>query len=140
MLDRVLRRPLASLLAASPLLSTHTKLPGYTDLPKSLPIIRSYDAVIAAFPGAPTPADVVVRTPDVRMPAVAGAIERARRAAVASGRFFEPALLLSSRDHTVADLRIPIAGNGDNAASLAALATLRNSVLPAALGSLPAVD
>ena len=141
-LDRVLRRPRLWLLVAgaallgatTPLLWMHTKLPGFTDMPKELPIVRTYNDLIRAFPGAPTPADIVVRAADVRAAGVQGAIQRAREAAVASGRFFEPVVIVTSRDHTVADVRIPIAGNGDDAASLAALATLRNDVLPSTLG------
>ena len=81
-LDRVLRRPVLSiglaggllLAAASPLLAMHTKLPSFTDMPKELPIVQTYKAVIAAFPGAPTPADVVVQAPNVRSAAVAAEI------------------------------------------------------------------
>ncbi len=147
-LDHVLRRPVVALVlagglllaAASPLLSMHTKLPSFTDMPRELPIVQTYHAVIAAFPGAPTPADLVVRAPDVRAPTVAGAIQRTEAAAVASGRMFRPMIVVTSADHTVADIRIPIAGNGDDAASLAALATLRNDVLPRTLGTVDGVQ
>ena len=131
-LDRVLRRPLVSLAvagglllaAASPLLSMHTKLPSFTDMPKELQVVKTYKAVIAAFPSAPTPAEVVVRAPDVRAAGVMSGIEQMRRVAVASGQMFEPVTMVLSADHTVADVRIPIAGNGDDAASGAALDTL----------------
>ncbi len=147
-LDRVLRRPRLALLvagglllaAASPALSMHTKLPGFTDMPKDLPIVRTYDDLIKAFPGAPTPADVVVRAPDVRAPAVAAAIRRARSEATASGQFFEPVVFLRSRDHTVVDMRIPIAGNGDNQVSLRALSALRDQILPSTLGAVPGLQ
>src|SRR6185437_6134635 len=67
-LDRVLRRPVVSVtlaggllaLAATPVLHMHTKLPSFTDMPKGLAIVQTYKDVLAAFPGAPTPADVVV--------------------------------------------------------------------------------
>jgi RND superfamily putative drug exporter len=139
-LTRVLRRPLLALLlaggllvaAATPALSLHTKLPGYSDMPQ-LPIIKTYEAVLAAFPGAPTPADVVIRAPDVREPWVSGAIENLEQSALATGQMFPPVLVVTSPDHTVADVQIPIAGNGDNAASLAALHTLRSTVLPRTL-------
>ena len=59
-LSRVLRRPALSvvlaggllLLAASPVLNMHTKLPGITDMRSDLPIVKTYQRVIAAFPGA----------------------------------------------------------------------------------------
>ncbi len=143
-LGRVLRRPAVSvvlagsllLLAASPVLSMHTKLPSFTDMRSDLPIVRTYERVIAAFPGAPTPAEVVVRADDVRRPAVVAGIASLERAAIATGVMFEPIMVTTSPDHTVANVAIPLAGNGDNPRSLAALRTLRQTVLPATLGHL----
>ena len=147
-LDRVLRHPAASIalaggllvLAATPMMSMHTKLPSFTDMPRELPIVKTYKAVVAAFPGAPTPAAVVVRAPNVRAPVVATAIRSLERRAVASGQMFQPITMSVSPDKTVADIAIPLAGNGDNAASLAALRTLRSVVLPATLGNVSGVD
>src|SRR5213076_8868 len=59
---RVLNRPAVSLTLAVallvalaiPALSLHTKLPSLTDLPHSLKIVRSYEKMQAAFPGAQT--------------------------------------------------------------------------------------
>ena len=143
-LDRVLRRPVVSILlagglllaAAVPLLGMHTKLPSFTDMPKELPIVQTYKDVIAAFPGAPTPADVVVQAPNVRSTAVAAQIQNLKRRAAATGQMFAPMIMTVSNDNTVADIHIPIAGNGDDQTSLAALATLRNVVLPSTLGRL----
>ena len=143
-LDRVLRRPVVSILlagglllaAAFPLLGMHTKLPSFTDMPKELPIVQTYKDVIAAFPGAPTPADVVVQAPNVRSTAVAAQIQNLKRRAAATGQMFAPMIMTVSNDNTVADIHIPIAGNGDDQTSLAALATLRNVVLPSTLGRL----
>src|SRR5438477_316163 len=148
LLDRVLRHPAASIalaggllvLAATPVMSMHTKLPSFTDMPRELPIVKTYKAVVAAFPGAPTPAAVVVRAPNVRAPVVATAIRSLERRAVASGQMFQPITMSVSPDKTVADIAIPLAGNGDNAASLAALRTLRSVVLPATLGNVSGVD
>jgi uncharacterized membrane protein YdfJ with MMPL/SSD domain len=123
------------LVAAAPALSMHTKLPSFTDMPGELPIVQTYKAVIAAFPGAPTPADVVIKAPNVRDPAVSAAIKKMTRAALATHQMFPPVLTVVSPSGTVADVQIPVAGNGDNAASLAALATLRNVVLPSTLGT-----
>jgi len=53
---------------------------------------------------------------------------------------FKPIVVIPNRDHTVADIRIPIAGSGDNAASLEALARLRHDVLPATLGRVAGVE
>ena len=59
-LRRTLRRRCSSLLAL-PALKLHTKLPSFTDLPKDLPIVQTYERDPAAFPGSQTPAVVVVR-------------------------------------------------------------------------------
>jgi len=147
-LDRVLRRPVLALVlaggllaaATTPVLGMHTKMPSFTDMPGDMPIIKTYKSVIAAFPGAPTPADVVVKAQSVNDPAVAAAIENVKQAAVATRQMFEPILVVTNPDGTVADIQIPLAGNGDDAASLAALRTLRNDVLPKTLGQLDGVQ
>ena len=146
-IQRVLRRPLTSvvlaggllLLAAAPALTMHTKLPSFTDMPRELPIVKTYRAVVTAFPGAPTPAEVVVRAPNVRAPLVESAIGALELRATATGQMFEPIQVRISPDHTVADMEIPLAGNGDNAASLEALRTLRSNVLPTTVGTVPGV-
>ena len=147
-LDRVLRRPVLALVlaggllvaAASPTLGMHTKLPSFTDMPSDIPIVNTYKAVIAAFPGAPTPASVVIRAQTVRDPTVATTIQNLEQAAAATGQMFPPFLVNISADNTTADVQIPLAGNGDNKASLAALTTLRNVVLPQTLGQLQGVQ
>jgi RND superfamily putative drug exporter len=146
-LDRVLRRPVTAIaiaagllvLAATPMLSMHTKLPSFTDMPRELPIVKTYKAVIAAFPGAPTPAEVVVEAPNVTAPLVKSAINALELRATSTGQMFEPVQVRISPNKTVADIQIPLAGNGDNAASLAALKTLRSEVLPNTLGTAPNV-
>jgi RND superfamily putative drug exporter len=77
-LDRVMRRPaLAAVLSGGalvaltvPTLTLHTQLPSFTDLPKSFEIVRTYDAIQRSFPGAQTPAKVVVAAEDVTAPEV----------------------------------------------------------------------
>ncbi len=147
-LDRVLRRPVVAvtlgagllLALASPTLGMHTKLPSFTDMPNDIPIVKTYKAVIAAFPGAPTPASVVIQAQSVRDPAVTAGIQNLEQAAAASGQMFRPFLVTISPDGTTANVQIPLAGNGDNHASLAALATLRSTVLPETLGKVPGVQ
>src|SRR6266566_3089772 len=77
-LDRVLRRPLVSaisaavllLLLAVPALGLRTKTTGLADLPKNLPVIKTYQRIQAAFPGSSVPAVVAIQAPDVTAPAV----------------------------------------------------------------------
>jgi uncharacterized membrane protein YdfJ with MMPL/SSD domain len=147
-LDRVLRRPVVSaivsagalLALAVPALSLHTQLPSFTDLPKSLPMVRTYEAIQRAFPGAQTPAKVVVAAGNVTSPRVQRAIGSLERQALASGRMFTPISTEINPKHTVETVSISLAGNGSNAVSVAALQTLRDRVIPASVGRVPGVE
>jgi len=144
-LDRVLRHPVVSvvlsggalLALAVPTLTLHTQLPSFTDLPRSLPIVRTYDAIQKAFPGAQTPAVVVVSAKDVTAPKVQQAIGRLRSRALATGQMFEPVSTEINPARTVETVSLAVQGDGDNGRSDAALETLRNEVIPATLGSVP---
>jgi RND superfamily putative drug exporter len=147
-LDRVLRRPAlaavlsggALLVLAAPALTLHTQLPSFTDLPRSLPIVRTYESIQRAFPGAQTPAEVVVQAPDVTSPRVQQAIGTLKERALATGQMFEPISTEINPRGTVETISIALQGDGSNGASVAALQTLRNDVLPASLGRLSGVD
>jgi uncharacterized membrane protein YdfJ with MMPL/SSD domain len=147
-LDRVLRHPVLSavvsggalLALAAPALTMHTQLPSFTDLPKSLPIVRTYESIQTAFPGAQTPAEVVVAADDVKAPQVQQAIGRLERNALASGRMFKPISTEINPAGTVETVSIALAGDGSNDASVAALHTLRNNVIPSTVGHVKGVD
>jgi len=137
--DRVTRHPLASLLIAGGLLvalaipafSMHTALPGVDTFPRSIGVIRTYDRIQAAFPGNQLPAEVVVEADDVTSPEVGAAIEAMNRRALASGDFQGPVSVRVSPDRSVAEVSLPIAGDGTNERSIAALEALRGKIIPA---------
>jgi uncharacterized membrane protein YdfJ with MMPL/SSD domain len=141
----VLRRPMmalllsggALLLLALPALGMHTKLPNFTDFPRDMKIVRTYERIQAAFPGSQTPAQVVVRAPRVDTPQMRHAYELFRQRALATGELYAPFTVNINSDRTVAQIDFAIAGNGDNAASLAALETLRDTVIPPIARTLP---
>jgi uncharacterized membrane protein YdfJ with MMPL/SSD domain len=141
----VLRRPMtalllsggALLLLALPTLGMHTKLPNFTDFPQDLKIVRTYERIQAAFPGSQTPAQVVVRAPNVDTPQMRHAYDLFRQRALATGELYAPFTVNVNHDRTVAQIDFAIAGNGDNAASLAALDTLRDTVIPPIARTLP---
>ena len=143
--DRVLRRPAVSvalsaglLLALSvPALTMHTKLPSFVDLPSDLPIVKTFKDVQKVFPGSQTPAEVVVKGDDVDSPAYQRAYEQFRTRAAATGVLYRPFHVDISPDKTVARLQFSIAGNGDNDASMRALDTLRNDVIPPVARTIP---
>jgi uncharacterized membrane protein YdfJ with MMPL/SSD domain len=144
----VLRRPLVSLLLsggalvvlALPALDMHTKLPNLTDLPRDLKIVRTYGRIQRAFPGSQTPAVVVVKAPRVDTPEMLRAYDLFRQRALATGELFAPFSVIVNPDRTVARIDFAIAGNGDNAASLGALETLRETVIPPIARTLPDVE
>ena len=137
-----LRRPLVSAIAAGGLLvvlaipafSMNTALTGIDDAPRSIEVMRVYDRMQAAFPGGQIPAVVAVTASDVRAPQVRQAIADLRRRAIASPGFQAPAEVTFSGDGTVAQVNLPMAGDGTDAASERALADLREDLIPGTVG------
>lgn len=140
-LSHVLRHPVISavlsggalIALAIPTLGLHTSLPGFSSLPQSLPIVQTYDRLQTAFPGGPQPATVVVSAEDVTAPVVQQAIASFKTAALATGKMFDPIQVDVNPDKTVARISVPLAGDGTDSASNAALAALRGSVIPSTL-------
>ena len=122
---------------AAPALQLHLAPQGTESFPKSLEVIKTYDRMQQAFPGTALPATVVVKAASVRAPAVQAAIGRLERRAIASGRAFRPITVDVNRGATVANITIPIAGNGTDAASKASFSALRNTIVPETVGALP---
>jgi uncharacterized membrane protein YdfJ with MMPL/SSD domain len=144
--DRVLRRPLLSALAAGgllvalaiPALGLHTASSGVDSLPRDLEVVRTYERIQASFPGGEEPAKVVVSAADVDTPAMSAAVGRLRRRVLADRRHFGgPVSADVSPNHRVAVVDVPLAGNGTDARSGAALDRLRNRIVPATVGALP---
>jgi uncharacterized membrane protein YdfJ with MMPL/SSD domain len=146
--DRVLRRPaLAAVLSggllvavALPALSLHMVVAGPDTFPQSLPVVKAYNGMQKAFPGTAIPANVVVKAPDVEAPAVRAAIGRFERRALATGRMHTPISVDVNAAGTVANITVPIDGTGGDGASNAALASLRDDVVPETLGTAPGVE
>ena len=143
--DRVLRRPLISLVLAAgvlvlmavPAFSLHTVNTGVNGIPRDLPIMQTYDRIQAAFPGAPLSATVAVTAPNVESERMKTAIARLAIRAQFTGDFFDPVTTTVNPDRTVAEVALPIAGNGTDDRSVEALHTLRDDVIPFAFGPVP---
>ena len=125
---------------AVPALRMHTANPGVDSFPQNLPVVKAWNATERAFPGTPSPAEVVVSAPDVTAPAVKAAIADLRRRALATGKMHAPITVAVDPAHTLARVDVPLAGNGDDARAVAALETLRSQVIPATLGRVPGVE
>ena len=142
-LDRVLARPGISaalaggtlLALASPVIGIHTeKLSVPQQVPASTPIVQSYEHIMAAFPGGPAPALVVVKAPDIR-----SAAARQRIAALAgwhSSAIGQPVQVTVYPAANLAQIQIPLAGTGTDAVSQHALSTLHDTIVPATVGKI----
>ena len=147
-----LRHPLLTLLVsvgllvalAVPALGMKLKFPGMEDLPRTTPVMQSYDRLIAAFPSTGTSHTVAVRAPAERADAVRAALtDLAGRAAAdplfapieAQGPRIEQS---ADRTVTVLEVATPYASRTDEARR--SLETLREDLVPAELDALPGVE
>ena len=86
-LDRVLTRPLAAVVAATavlvvlavPVLHIHTADSGVDGLPRSLEVMQTYDRMQAAFPGEQFTADIVLEGNNLDQAQVEGYVREMRR-------------------------------------------------------------
>lgn len=140
----VVRRPvlwggvavLALVVVALPAYGMRLQDAAVTDsLPRSVPAVDAAVRMQEAFPGAATPARVVVWRADgntADAPAVRRAIEDLR------SRVAGPVAVVAVDKALV--VRVPLAGGGTDAASVAALRDLRGQVLPATLGRIEGIE
>jgi uncharacterized membrane protein YdfJ with MMPL/SSD domain len=146
-LDRVLRHPLVSALAAGavllllavPALRLHTSTSGLDALPTSLQEVRDYHAVDDAFPGGATPA-VVAISGDAARPELQQAVRQLERQALASGQALEPIHAEVAPSGRAIRVAIPLVGKGTDTRSNAALETLRDELIPATVGKVQGVE
>jgi uncharacterized membrane protein YdfJ with MMPL/SSD domain len=145
-LNLVLRRPVVSVVAATailvalalPAMTLNTATTSIDDI--SIPEIEPVKHLEAAFPGGNEPAQVAIQAEDVTSAPVQQAIAELERKALASGQMSNPIEVEVSADKTVAVVDIPLAGNGTDDASLAALSTLRDELVPQTVGSVEGVE
>jgi RND superfamily putative drug exporter len=148
----VVRRPLltggaAALtlgLLAVPAFSLNLQDPGIHDLPNSVPIVRTLNAIQTAFPGGPQPAEVVVTgtgptSTGLTSPRLAAAITALHQDA-GHGAINNPISTTTLGNGSVLVVSVPLAGSGSDATSNAALTTLREDILPATLGKVPGIS
>jgi RND superfamily putative drug exporter len=147
-IDRVLRHPIVSVVAAGGLLvalaipafGLHTANTGIQGLPPSLSITQTLKRINAAFPGGPLPAQVVVKAKNVNALPIQRAITTMRIDALGTGLVREPIETRVNRDRTVAVVSVPLAGSGTDATSNQALRALRSDVIPRTLARIPGAE
>ena len=146
-LDRVLRRPLISALAAAglmialaaPVLGMKTALPGRGHASAGARGHADLRPDPGRLPWRSDPAGVVVQADDVRAPEVRAATEELERRAAAS-ELLGPASTEVSPDGTLANISIPVAGDGTDDRSNAALDQFRDELVPGTFGQLEGVE
>jgi uncharacterized membrane protein YdfJ with MMPL/SSD domain len=141
-INRVLRRPVLSVLLAGGLLIA-LAVPAYQLKPANPSIdtypqnlLTTYNRLKVAFPGTEIGANVVVKAPNVEAPEVLEAIGQLKWRAIDSGVMNEPIDVDVNPAKTVANISIPIEGDGTDSTSNQALTALRDEIIPPTVGTL----
>jgi uncharacterized membrane protein YdfJ with MMPL/SSD domain len=145
MIDRVMRRPWLSIALAGgallalavPALSMNIVNTSVDDLPQDLAVIKTYDRVRDAFPEEGVAVSVAIEADDVRSGSAAAGIALLERRAKNSDSVLPGTEVNYSQDGTVAEVVVPTVGNGNDDASNAALAEIRDDMIPATIGQAP---
>jgi putative drug exporter of the RND superfamily len=146
----VVRRPavwggvalIALLALAVPALGMRIGEPA-VDLPAGNPVLQAIDRIDQAFPQSPSPAQVVVTGTGLASPAMRDAVAGLRATASADGPrgpIHDPITATPIAGGRGLIIGVPLAGNGGDTASTAALLTLRDHVLPATLGKVGGIS
>lgn len=121
---------------AAPALGMKTEKLG-TDklLPPDDPMVSVSEQISEKFPGTPAPAGVVIESDDIKSAEVTQAIENLKKEALASGHAKQPIETKVHDSENVAEISVPLAGNGNNGKSKDALEALRGEIIPKAFDS-----
>ena len=145
---RVVRRPaawgavagIAMLALAAPALGMRLGSPPDGGFASSLTVVQTANRIQAAFPAAPTPAQVVVTGTSLGSRELTGAVTALQRSASASGMIRKPVTASAVAGGRALVVSVPLQGNGTNSSSDAALLDLRDRVLPATLGRVSGIS
>jgi RND superfamily putative drug exporter len=110
------------------------------DLPGSLPLVQTLDRISAAFPGRPAPAEIVITGSKLGSPAMQRSLTALEHRVSARGPLREPVAVTAVASGRALIVQVPLAGNGSDSISSAALLTLRDQVLPATIGRVGGVS
>ena len=123
-----------SLRSRFPRFSCSRHSPASTRFPQKF--LTTYNRLKVAFPGTEIGARVVVKASNVEAPAVQEAIGQLKWRAIDSGVMNEPIDVDVNAAKTVANISIPIEGDGTDSTSNQALTALRDEIIPPTLGTL----
>jgi uncharacterized membrane protein YdfJ with MMPL/SSD domain len=147
-LGPVLRHPVISVVLAGGTLvvlglfalQMRTVNPGPDAYPQSLKVMQTYNKMQAAFPGGEIPLEVIVKADNVKAPRITEAIGQLSWRSIDSGIMHEPILVDYNEQGTVANVSVPIDGEGTDSESIAALKTMRDEIMPSTLGLIDSID
>jgi uncharacterized membrane protein YdfJ with MMPL/SSD domain len=148
-LDRVLARPVLSTVVAGgallaialPAIGMKTVQVTPEALPQNLKAVQTYNRIEKAFPSELHTATVVVKAANVNAPKVQAAVADLQRQAAAT--VAPPRSSIDTEINargTTEKITVPLAGNGSNASSESGVASLRNDIVPATLGTLDDIE
>jgi RND superfamily putative drug exporter len=124
---------------AVPAVGMHTETLGLDQqMSKGTPMVDAYQRISQAFPGGPAPAQVVVKADDIRSPKVGRAIAGLKAEAGHSREFGTPVTITLHPERNIAQIDVPLAGDGTGPVSKHALTTLRDRLVPATVGGVAA--
>ncbi|MFE9207126.1 MMPL family transporter [Micromonospora sp. NPDC007230] len=144
-----LRAPLATfvlsvgalVIVAVPALEMNLKRPTATDLPRSIPILRTYDRLALAFPSNKlgTSHLIAIRTDVADGPAVERELAKLSTQIKGDSRFARdrPPTVRRSADGTVFLATVHVAGASDSSEATQSLRRLRSELLPQTVGTVP---
>jgi RND superfamily putative drug exporter len=143
--ERVMRRPLVSLLLgaglmlalAAPVLALDTGTSGAATLPDRFESKQGYLLLREEFPKESTEPVELAVAGEVDSPAVNGALARLEQELARRPIFGEPTVEANEAG-TVARVTVPIAGNPDGARAIAAVRELRSEAVPRAFAGIDA--
>ena len=145
-----LRRPVVTLVLAAgalvalamPAFAMKLKLTTEADLPRSIPIVQSYDRMTAAFPSTGASHLIAVRAPAGELPQVKAALTDLYRRTATDDRFAHDRMpeLRTSKDGRVTLMEFGVRGTSDSPVANQTLAELRGTLMPATVGTVPGAD
>jgi uncharacterized membrane protein YdfJ with MMPL/SSD domain len=148
-IDRVLRRPVVSLVLAGgllvalaiPALWLKVSTPSDNTLsPQNIPALRALDDVRRDFPAAAEPAKLVATVPTGRQAELLREGRRLQALALESGIAHGPVIATRNDEGTAASLFLPLTGAGNNSASRHAIEVLRHDLIPRTIGTIPGAE
>ena len=130
----------ALLVMALPVLNLHTAQSGLDALPNSAPTVETIKKIQGEFSNGTVAETQVAIAANTDSPATQRAIEALKAKTLAAGLSTGAIDVEVNAAHTVARVDIPLVGKGTDEESNAALARLRNDILPATLGTVPGAE